>query len=108
MGEGILFRKKESGRIFQKIVQSIVLVIGLYSVGVLFVNLLGYWIDVHSVPYLYKTLRWNVHNIVLFLIFMMIKIRNNRKKQQILFGISIVSCLFALTQIGFLYLFVFV
>lgn len=97
----ILFRKKESGRIFQKIVQAIVLVIGLYSMGVLFVNLLGYWIDIHSVPYLYKTLRWNVHNIVLFLIFMMIKIRNNRKKQQILFGISIVSCFFALTQIGF-------
>jgi len=97
----ILLRKRESNDWLTRIIQAVTLVFGLYSVGILLVNLLGHWIDVHSVPHLFNVLRWNIHNILLFLLFMIIKIRRNRKNQQILFRISIVSCIFAVTQIVF-------
>ncbi len=97
----ILLGKRESNGLLTRIIQAVTLVLGLYLVGILLVNLLGYWIDVHSVPHLFKVLRWNIHNILLFLLFMIIKICRNRKNQQILFRISIVSCIFAVTQIVF-------
>ena len=97
----ILMGKRGTNGLLTRIIQAATLILGLYSMGILLVNILGYWIDVHSVPHLFKVLRWNIHNILLFLLFMIIKICRNRKNQQILFRISIVSCIFAVTQIVF-------
>ena len=103
-GTVILLQKREVVKnIFQRICQFIVLLLIVFLGGFVFVRLLGKWIDLQGGRELVGMLRWNFHNILLFLVFMTIKIRNNRRNHQLLFRISIVSGLFALMQITVCY-----
>ena len=100
----IIFRKKDDEmKKGNQLLKAAVLVILVFSAGLILTVLLKQWIDIESVPHLSGILRWNIHNIILFLIFMIYKIQKNRKKQQILFAISIISCVFAVIQIVFYY-----
>lgn len=100
----IIFRKKDDEvKKGNRLLKAAVLVILVFFVGFFLTGLLKQWIDIDSIPLLSGIMRWNIHNIILFLIFMICKIQKNRKKQQILFIISVISCVFAVIQIIFYY-----
>ena len=101
--DAIFLGKEDGGKKGKRVLKAAALVIFVFAAGLFLTGLLKRWMEIDSVPHLSGILRWNIHNIILFLVFMMIKIQKNRKKQQILFFISVISCLFAVIQIVFYY-----
>lgn len=99
----LLKKRKKANSFSSRVLQAALLLTFVYVAGFLALILLGQYMDIVRVSYISKALRWNIHNIILFLVFMVVKIRNNRKNQQIMFAISIISCLFAIIQIVFYY-----
>ncbi len=98
----IFFHNKER-KLLYRILQALFLIFCIYTAGFLCVAELQKFIDVERILYLSKALRWNVHNIILFFVFIICKIKSNRKQGQLLFGISILSCMFAIVQLVFYY-----
>ena len=99
----LLGKQEDEEKKGNRILKAVALVILVFGAGFILTGLLKQWVDLDSVPRLSEILRWNIHNIILFHIFMIIKIHKNRKRQQILFIISVTSCLFAVIQIVFYY-----
>lgn len=100
----ILLQKRKSPKdVPLRICQLLILLIIVFLGSFVAIRLLEKWIDLKGVSNLVFMLRWNFHNIILFLVFMIFKIRNSRKNYQLLFGISVISGVFAVIQIAVCY-----